>query len=125
MLAGGSRNWTSGVGVPVALVIGARRRKRRSGLGSFGSSRLRKRAVRDVLAIRLSDAERRQIQLAAARLGLSLSGFIREASLQASAVVDGKVSVKAPEPEPEREPLALAEPVPVRVHYVDGEPVRR
>jgi hypothetical protein len=81
--------------------------------------------MRAVVPIRLGAGERSQIAAAAARRKVTLSAFVREAALQASAVVEGKASVRAAEPEPEREPLALAEPVPVRVHYVDGEPVRR
>jgi uncharacterized protein (DUF1778 family) len=49
--------------------------------------------VRGVVPVRLSDAERAQIAGAAKRQSLTLSGFIRQASLQASAVVEGKVSV--------------------------------
>jgi hypothetical protein len=47
--------------------------------------------------MRLSDAEREQIAGAAARLSLPLTSFVRQAALQASAVVEKKVSVKAPE----------------------------
>jgi Protein of unknown function (DUF1778) len=46
--------------------------------------------MRDVLAIRLSQQERRQVAEAAERLGKSLSGFVREAALAASARVTGK-----------------------------------
>jgi mobilization protein NikA len=59
--------------------------------------------VRSVVPIRLSDAEREQIQAAAGRLELTLSGFIRKAALQASAVVGEKISVQAVEPEPSPE----------------------
>jgi hypothetical protein len=63
--------------------------------------------VREVVAIRLSDAEREQIAGAAARLELSLSGFVRQAALhQASARVTKKASVQASEP-PEPEPLGV------------------
>jgi Protein of unknown function (DUF1778) len=48
--------------------------------------------MRDVLAIRLSDQERRQVAEAAERDGKSLSGFVREAALAASARVTEKVS---------------------------------
>jgi hypothetical protein len=61
--------------------------------------------MRDVLAIRLGDDERAQVQAAAARLELTLSGFVREAALEASARVTRRVSVQASEPPeaPERE----------------------
>jgi uncharacterized protein (DUF1778 family) len=49
---------------------------------------LRNTAVRDVLAIRLSAAEREQITAAATRLELTLSGFVRQSALQSSAVVE-------------------------------------
>jgi uncharacterized protein (DUF1778 family) len=80
--------------------------------------------VRDVLAIRLSAAEREQITAAATRLGLRLSGFVRQSALQSSAVVEKKVSVKEPQPaEPERE-LVVVELEPSG-HWVDGEFVQR
>lgn len=53
--------------------------------------------MRGVVAIPLGDCERRQIAGAADRLGVSLSGFVRQAALQASAVVERKASVKARE----------------------------
>ena len=82
--------------------------------------------MRSVVAIRLSDEERGQIAAAARGLGLSLSGFVREAALQASvkdhenrfhdppAVVSqssGLVVVGVDDEE--------------RWHVVDGERVRR
>jgi hypothetical protein len=92
--------------------------------------------------MRLSDAEREQIGRAAARLKLPLSGFVRRAALQASAVVEGKVAVRPEDGagvnpdrgvtaplEPEKsgvvgldlEPLAVVEE-PWRPHsFVDGE----
>ena len=85
--------------------------------------------MRSVVPIRLSDAERGQIADAASRLELSLSGFIRQASLEASARVTRKVAVapvaegapRAAEPKPRQ--LVVVEPE--AVHFVDGEPVRR
>jgi hypothetical protein len=77
--------------------------------------------VRSVVPIRLSDRERGQIAGAARRLQLTLSRFVRQAALEASARVERKVSVAAP-PEPE---LVVVESEPERVHYVDGEPVSR
>jgi hypothetical protein len=78
--------------------------------------------VREVVPIRLGAAERAQIARAAGRLKLPLSGFIRQASLQASAVVEGKVSARVPErPEvvPARGGVVLdLEPRPH--HFVDG-----
>lgn len=83
--------------------------------------------MRAVVPIRLSDVERGQIAAAASRLGLSLSGFVRQAALQASAVVERKAAVKAEPPAVEAEPSALVvvgNDDEERVHYVDGEPVR-
>jgi hypothetical protein len=83
--------------------------------------------VRSVTPIRLSDAEREQIQAAAARRKLTVSGFIRQAALQASAIVEGKATAKAPERE---EPgsgyggLVVLETEPTG-HWVDGELVHR
>jgi uncharacterized protein (DUF1778 family) len=78
---------------------------------------------RAVVPVRLSDAEREQIARAAARLELSLSGFIRQAALQASAVVEERVSVTAPKREaPERElGLVVLDDARPTGHYVDGE----
>jgi uncharacterized protein (DUF1778 family) len=81
--------------------------------------------MRDVLAIRLSDAERAQVAGAAARLELTLSGFVRQAALQASAVVARKVSVQAPEPPEERvhpvlESLVVLDPEESSHAFVDG-----
>jgi uncharacterized protein (DUF1778 family) len=88
----------------------------------LGRTRGEARNTREVVPIRLSPAERTQIASGAARLKLTLSGFIRQAALQASAVVERKASVKAPEPpEPSyREPVLLLEDEP-EPHYVDGE----
>ena len=92
----------------------------------------------------MSDQEREQIAGAAARLELTLSGFVRQAALQASAVVEKKVVVQAPESKArksaegvdtssrKKEPLAereslgvvLLDPEPA-VHMVDGEFVIR
>ena len=88
---------------------------------SVVAQRVNARITREVLAIRLSDAEREQIAGAAARLKLTLSGFVRQAALQASAVVGRKVSVQAPEP-PERESLGvvLLDPEQSSHAFVDG-----
>lgn len=80
--------------------------------------------MRAVVPIRLNDAEREQIARAAARLELTLSGFVRQAALQESAVVERKVSVK---PRSERPNVPEREPRGVVVlddqlehHFVDG-----
>jgi hypothetical protein len=78
--------------------------------------------MRDVLAIRLSEAERRQVAEAAERFGQTLSGFVREAALQASARVTVKVS-EAVEDDGQasvygERGLVAVEPV---RHMVDGE----
>jgi hypothetical protein len=78
--------------------------------------------VRSVVPMRLSDAEREQIARAADRLKLPLSGFVRQAALQASAVVEGKVSVKTPERTevaPARGAVVL-DLEPRAHHFVDG-----
>jgi hypothetical protein len=82
--------------------------------------------ARSVVPVRLGDSERGQIGSAADRLGKTLSAFIREAALQASAVVERKAAVHsvlnkpAPEPE-EREPVGVVmiDPEPT-THVVDG-----
>jgi hypothetical protein len=51
-----------------------------------------------VSTIRLSDQERGQIPAAAARLKLPLSSFLRQAALQASAVVERKATAGVPRP---------------------------
>ena len=88
---------------------------------SVVAQRVNARITREVLAIRLSDAEREQIAGAAGRLKLTLSGFVRQAALQSAAVVGRKVSVQAPEP-PERESLGvvLLEPEHGSHAFVDG-----
>jgi hypothetical protein len=81
--------------------------------------------VSTVIGARFSDAEREQVESAAARLGLNLSGFVRQAALAASARIEKKVAVEGkPPPEPERSPFMLLDPEPVR-HMVDGEYVSR
>jgi uncharacterized protein (DUF1778 family) len=75
--------------------------------------------MRDVLAIRLSEAERRQVAEGAARFGKSLSAFVRDAALQASADISRKVTERA---ERDEFPIAVAKPV---RHMVDGEWVER
>jgi hypothetical protein len=69
----------------------------------------------------LRDEERGQIAGAAARLELTLSGFVRQAALQASAVVGRKVSVQASEP-PVRESVGvvLVDPDEGSHAFVDG-----
>jgi uncharacterized protein (DUF1778 family) len=86
-----------------------------------GGSRSGRITVRSVVPVRLSDAERGQIAGAAKRLELTLSGFVRQAALEASARVERKVSVVTEQPAP----LAVVESEPEPVHYVDGEPVSR
>jgi actin-like ATPase involved in cell morphogenesis len=51
------------------------------------------RNTRSVFPIRLSDRERRQIEDAAQRRQLTIGGFVRQAALAASAVVEGKARV--------------------------------
>jgi uncharacterized protein (DUF1778 family) len=95
---------------------------RKTAAPSSSSATLRNTVcMRDVLAIRLSDAERAQVAGAAARLELTVSGFVRQAALQASAVVGRKVSVQAPEPL-ERESLGvvLLDPEQSSHAFVDG-----
>ena len=79
--------------------------------------------MREVVPIRLSDQERGQIASAATRLGKNLSGFVREAALQASAVVERKASVKARSeraevPERKSAGMVLIEPREIH-HWVD------
>jgi uncharacterized protein (DUF1778 family) len=81
-----------------------------------------------VVGARFSDIERAQVEAAAGRLGLNLSGFVRQAALQASAVV-GKKAVVVPTTTPttaqERESrgIVLLE-AGVKHHFVDGLCVR-
>ena len=72
----------------------------------MGISSLGGRNTREVVPVRLSDAERAQIASAATRRQTTLSGFIRQAALQASAIVTERASVKTPEP-PAREPVMI------------------
>ena len=74
-----------------------------------------------MIGSRFSDAERAQVETAAGRLELTLSGFVRQAALQASAVVGRKVSVQAPEP-PVRESVGvvLLDPEESSHAFVDG-----
>jgi Protein of unknown function (DUF1778) len=77
--------------------------------------------MREVLAIRLSPAERRQVAAAAERVGKSLSGFVREAALAASARVTGKVGEHVEDESAsvyDSRGLIGLEPV---KHMVDGE----
>ena len=79
------------------------------------------RNTREVVALRLADREREQITRAATRRKLTFSAFLREAALQASAIVTERASVKAPEPEPRpaRDPLVI-DLEQERPHIVDG-----
>jgi hypothetical protein len=84
--------------------------------------------VSTVIGARFSDAERAQVESAAGRLGLNLSRFVRQAALQASAVV-GKKAVVVPTrtrttaPERESRGIVLLEGG-VKHHFVDGLCVR-
>jgi uncharacterized protein (DUF1778 family) len=83
--------------------------------------------VREVVPIRLGADERRQIAGAAARLGVTVSGFVREAALEASArVVQKVVAVRIPElPDRKREAeVVFVDAGPKREHWVDGERIR-
>lgn len=85
--------------------------------------------MREVVPVRLSGAERAQIAGAAGRRKLTLSGFIRQASLQASAVADGKATPKVQATDrkiAERgpPPLVVVEPE-LPEHGVDGVRVGR
>jgi hypothetical protein len=79
------------------------------------------RNTREVVPLRLSPAERAQIAQAATRHKLTLSAFIREAALQASAIITRKATVKASEqePPPPHEPIIL-DSEQRRPHVVDG-----
>jgi uncharacterized protein (DUF1778 family) len=77
--------------------------------------------VRNTVAIRLSGPEREQIARAATRQKLTFSGFVRQAALQASAIVTEKATIKAPErkePEAREAPFVLVEEE--RPRIVDG-----
>jgi hypothetical protein len=87
------------------------------------------RNTREVLAVRPSArpsaGERAQIEAAARLQEMALSSYLRCAALQASAVAVGRASVAPARPAPAR-PVPVIEPVPApKVHYVDGEVVRR
>jgi hypothetical protein len=80
--------------------------------------------VRETVSVRFSEAERHQVAAAAERSGQAVSSFVREAALQASARVTGKVSEaeRRDDGEPEsvyaeRGLVALERPK----HMVDGE----
>jgi uncharacterized protein (DUF1778 family) len=100
-------------------------RKTRSGVDV---SPTRRNTARSVVPIRLGDSERAQIARAASRLQLTLSGFVRQAALQASAVVDRKASMVSKPRDADLDQsmsergLVVVEPE--REHYVDGERVR-
>jgi hypothetical protein len=76
------------------------------------------------MAIRLAAAEREQIEAAARAQDMAVGAFIRSASLQASAVVLGRVRARPrPAPAPRALPVIETAPEP-KGHYVDGERVR-
>jgi hypothetical protein len=81
-------------------------------------------STRGVVAVRLSDSERKRIVRAAEARNLAFSSFVRWAALEAAS--DQLLRQRpTPGPDPvEREPLAIAE-TEERVHYVDGEPILR
>jgi hypothetical protein len=83
------------------------------------------RNTRVVVAIRLGRGEREQIAAAAGLAGMPVSTYLRCAALQASAAI-ARVQVRS-RPAPERKLRVVElEPGPERrVHYVDGELVRR
>lgn len=89
-------------------------------LGNLSEGPAEARNTRSVFPIRLSDRERQQIEDAAKRRQLTIGGFVRQAALQASAVIEGKARVKEQAVEhPSRELIMVdAEPV---GHWVDGE----
>jgi hypothetical protein len=79
---------------------------------------------REVVSLRLAEAERAQIAAAAGRLKLTLSGFLRQSALQASAVVEESAAPVRPVRESctrpmRREPLVLVEVE--SEHWVNGE----
>ena len=79
------------------------------------------RNTREVVALRLAAREREQIARAATSQKLTLSAFLRQATLQASAIVEKKATVKAPEPEaPAHEPVLLLRSEGHQHHWVDG-----
>jgi uncharacterized protein (DUF1778 family) len=84
------------------------------------------RNTREVLALRLSEAERGQVAKAAELSGMPLSSWVRSAALQASAIATGRATV-APPRAPDRRVLVMLDlgPESAREHYVDGELVRR
>jgi hypothetical protein len=83
----------------------------------------------------LGDGERRQIAEAAAQLGLTLSGFVRQSALQGAAVTLGRVKVRprvqsadgsvSGKSEPPRAVVVADELDEPAGHWVDGELVRR
>jgi hypothetical protein len=83
---------------------------------------------RDVVPVRLSDAERAQIESAARTQGLSFSGFVRQAALEVSARLTRKVEpvrekAEAREPTPSRTPIVVMDEPEPKPHCVDGERV--
>jgi hypothetical protein len=80
---------------------------------------------RGVVAVRLSDPERKRIARAAEARNVAFSSFVRWAALQAAS---DPLLPERPTPKPaaaEREPPAIAKTEDKRVHFVDGEPVLR
>jgi uncharacterized protein (DUF1778 family) len=81
--------------------------------------------VSTVIGARFSDAERTQVEAAAGHLELTVSGFVRRAALQASAVVEKKAAVaptttRATAPERERLAVVLLDPDESSHAFVDG-----
>ena len=78
-----------------------------------------------MIGARFSDGERAQVEAAAGRLELTVSGFVRQAALQASAVVEKKAVVaptttRATTPEHERLGVVLVDPEQSSHAFVDG-----
>jgi hypothetical protein len=91
----------------------------------LGEVRNTQESPRAVVAVRLSDSERKRISLAAEARNLAFSSFVRWAALQAAS---DQLRPKRPTPKPaavERAPLANADTEDKRIHYVDGEPIWR
>jgi uncharacterized protein (DUF1778 family) len=80
--------------------------------------------VSTVIGSRFSDAERTQVEAAAGHLELTVSSFVRQAALQASAVVEKKAVVaptttRATAPERERLGVVLVDPEESSHAFVD------
>jgi uncharacterized protein (DUF1778 family) len=91
-------------------------------VASLGGFSRGNRITRQVVPIRLSDAERAQIAGAAAGRELTLSGFIRQAALQLSAVVQEKVVPSYSRPRvPTEQRVVVLDQEPEPEHWVDGD----